>query len=675
MHSNIINGYILDNIRAHAPGTSFKNEGIVNVMTIRVLLVEDNDSYARLVESKLRSQGGIDVEVKHRLTMADALKFLDNQKTDLVMLDLNLPDSQGLGTFRKIHELYPDIPVIVLTVMDDDEQAVNAVKLGAQDYLVKGEVESGHLTRAIRYAYERNQEIIARNEADAALQREKERLAVTLRSIGDGVIATDTEGRVILLNKMAEKLTLWSQEDAIGRPVDEVFNIVDDASGQRKANPVREAIESDAIIGLEQGTILIARGRQTFRYVSASCSPIKDKDEIIIGVVLVFRDITERKKLEDELLKAQKLESISVLAAGIAHDFNNLLTAIMGNISLYNLQDVDRTDLVTRLEMAQKACVQAQELSSQLLTFSKSGTPVKRVPSSIEKILCDTARFATSGSSVKLKYDIDKNTLPVEIDRVQIGQVVSNILINSLQAIAQDGEITIKAENISASREKGIPLSQGAYVKITIEDNGIGIPREYMSKIFDPFFTTKQHGSGLGLATAYSIIKNHGGHLAVESELHTGTRVYIHLPATDKDIYDDTGSGSSIRTGRGRVLVMDDRVDVRQATGDMLTSIGYQVEYARDGAETLRLYKDAKDKGRAFDTVIMDLTVPGGMGGKETMEKLLAIDPGVKAVVSSGYSNDPVIASFKDYGFKAFLMKPYEVKQLSSVIYSVIENQ
>ncbi len=638
---------------------------------IKTLLVEDNDSYSRLVTKILGNDGsGFDVEPVD--TLAGAIKVLEEKQFDLVLLDLQLPDSEGLKTFTSVHDLCPDIPVIVLTGTSDENTAVKAVQMGAQDYLIKGEIEILQLTRAIKYALERQKEINKRKSIEQALFQEKERLAVTLASIGDGVITTDTEGRVTLINRVAERLTGWSHPEAIGRFIEEVFFIVNVETGEKKENPVNRAINANNVVGLENGTVLITKGREGCRYVSASSSPIRDRDGIIIGVVLVFRDITELKKLEEELLKVQKLESIGVLAGGVAHDFNNLLTSIMGNISLSSLPDISDEKVKRSLLQALKACHKAKDLSTQLLTFSKGAALENRTVVSLEKVIRETANFTMSGSNIDFDFVVDDKLWTVEVDEGQISQVISNMLINAAQAMTNQGKITIRIENAESRKEKGVPLDDGRYVKTTITDEGIGIPKEYLLRIFDPYFTTKQTGSGLGLSTSYSIIKNHGGYITVESELHVGTKFVIYLPAKGYSVSAEAGAEEQIKKGRGRVLIMDDKMEVREAAGEMLRHMGYEVEFAKDGSEALKLYKRAKMESMPFDTVIMDLTVPGGMGGKEAIEKLLVFDPGVKAIVSSGYSSDPILEKYKNYGFKGVLPKPYEMGKLSDVLYGVL---
>ena len=397
------------------------------------------------------------------------------------------------------------------------------------------------------------------------------------------------------------------------------------------------------------------------------------EDGNLIRTKTIARDITDRKKIEEELLKVEKLESLGVLAGGIAHDFNNLLTAILGSISLAKMYAGSGNKVSERLSEAEKASLQARDLTQKLLTFSKGGFPVKKA-ASISELIRDSAGFVLSGSNVRCEYSTPGNLWPVDVDEGQISQVINNLIINADQAMQQGGIIQVSCENVVLNKADLLPLKGGNYVKISIKDHGVGIPEKYIEKIFDPFFSTKLNGTGLGLSTVYSIIKRHNGYITVESKKEVGTTFYIYLPASRKDIQqkkDDT----VIIGGKGKILVMDDEEIVREVLGAMLVSIGYGVEYATNGEEAVELYRVAKGSGAPFDAVILDLTIPGGMGGKKAMQGLLKIDPGVKAIVSSGYSNDPVMADFREYGFSGVAAKPYKIKQLSETLHNVIKGR
>ncbi|HUU41290.1 MAG TPA: ATP-binding protein, partial [Desulfatiglandales bacterium] len=358
--------------------------------------------------------------------------------------------------------------------------------------------------------------------------------------------------------------------------------------------------------------------------------------------------------------------SIGILAGGIAHDFNNLLTAIIGNLSLVELHIKSGCSISEALENTEKASQQARELTQQLLIFSKGGKPVRKI-ASVASLLRDSARLALSGSNVKYGLSLPDNLWWAEIDEGQINQVINNLIINADQAMPGGGTIDVFAENIIVKANDDLPLKEGGrYIKISIRDAGIGIPQEYLNRIFDPYFTTKQKGSGLGLAICYSIIKKHAGHIKVESKAGVGTTFSIYLPALKRETFiveDIIEEGPAC--GHGKILFMDDQEIIRDMAGEMLADLGYEVKLARDGHEAFEMYKEAKESGYAFDAVILDLTVPGGVGGAEIIHKLLEIDPQVKAIVSSGYSNDPIMSEYEQHGFKGVVAKPYKIKDLS----------
>lgn len=517
------------------------------------------------------------------------------------------------------------------------------------------------------------QDVSRLREAQKALAEEKERLAVTLRSIGDGVITTDIEGCIVLLNKVAERLTGWTQEEAQGRPLREVFHIMNEKTGQRCENPVDKILASGEIIELANHTVLIARDG-TERILADSGAPIRDLDSKIIGVVLVFRDITEKKKLEEELLRTEKLESVGILAGGIAHDFNNILTVILGNIALAKMRVDPGEELSQILSESQQAGLQAKSLTQQLLTFAKGGAPVRGVIS-VKQLLTDTAIFALRGSNVRCEFSIADELWPAEIDSGQISQVINNLLINATQAMPEGGIVNVSAENLSVpprGSKESPPLPNGHYLKVSIQDQGIGIPKEHLGKIFDPYFTTKRKGSGLGLTTSHSIVKNHNGYVTVESQLGVGSTFHIFLPSCPDRAPRTDATVPAALSSRGKVLIMDDEERVRNVALRILQRLGYDVSVASEGAATVELYRQARESGSPFDAVILDLTVPGGLGGKETILRLKEVDPNVKAIVSSGYSTDPVMADYRSFGFAGLIAKPYQLEELSEVMYKVV---
>jgi PAS domain S-box-containing protein len=511
------------------------------------------------------------------------------------------------------------------------------------------------------------EEIKERKLIEESLAAEKEQLAVTLRSIGDGVITTDTEGSIVLINKAAEALTGYTQEEAMGKLLSTVFYIVNEQTRRPCENPVDKVLLQGAVVGLGNNTVLISRDG-TERVIADSGAPIRDHMSRIIGVVLVFRDITEKRRMEQELLRTQKLESLGNLAGGIAHDFNNILTAVVNTVALAKMNTTDNK-MEAMLTKIEKASLQARNLTQQLLTFSKGGAPIKKA-TSLKELIRDSASFALRGSNVRCHFYIPDDLSPADIDEGQISQVINNLIMNADEAMPEGGVIQVKAENVFID-EGVLPLRKGDYVKISIKDGGVGISEKYLQKIFDPYFTTKQKGSGLGLSTSYSVIMKHEGYITAESDVGTGTTFYIYLPASQK-VREEQEEGGALVKGKGRVLLMDDEEIVRDAADEVLTYLGYTVETVADGEEVIDVYTEALKSGEPFDIVIMDLTIPGGMGGKEAITTLLQVDPHVKAIVASGYSTDPVMADYKKYGFKGMVTKPYTIEDLSRALHKVM---
>jgi len=524
-------------------------------------------------------------------------------------------------------------------------------------------------TRELSGAVENlHQEMSERNRAERELAAEKERLVVTLRSIGDGVISTDIEGRVILLNKVAERLTGWEQHEALGRPLEEIFSLLDGQTRSPVENPVASVLRNGQVAMLSGQMLLIARNGVE-REIADSAAPIRNAQSEMVGAVLVFRDETEKNRMTADMLKVKKLESVGILAGGIAHDFNNILAAILGNIDLALRLPCDEKATRTLLEAAKKASLRAKNLTGQLLTFAKGGEPVKRL-AAIGEVILDSAEFILRGSKVRGDFQLPDDLWPVPVDSGQISQVIQNIILNADQAMPDGGVVEISCRNVHQEESEG---DLGDYVSIVIRDHGPGIPAHLLDSIFDPYFTTKAEGHGLGLAVTHSIVAKHGGRITVESEEGQGTTFTICLPASPKEkISEEPVVRVKKVVGQVRILVMDDDKMVRTLTRSVLEYLGYMVVLAADGEEALRLYREHREAGTPIDLAILDLTIPGGMGGKETMKELLALDPQAKAIVASGYSNDPVMASYREYGFAAMLSKPFAVKELSAEIDRVL---
>ena len=514
--------------------------------------------------------------------------------------------------------------------------------------------------------------VVERTRAQEALAAEGERLAVMLRSIAEGVVATDPEGCITLMNRVAEQLSGWEQDDAIGRPLTEVFRLIDERN-RKPEDPVRRLFEARGAWRVVKGyAVLTARDGSEY-VVAHSAAPLSDRSGATVGAVLVIRDITREREVEEELLKASKLESLGILAGGIAHDFNNLLTGILGHLSLLRANP-DADDAQDALDGAENAARRAKGLTHQLLTFSRGGAPIRK-PASLARVLRDSTRVVLHGSGIAYDLAVPDDLRAVEVDEAQIGQVIGNLLVNAQEAMPEGGRVHVSCENVTigATVAPGPdPLAPGEYVRVVIRDEGTGIAPEHLPKIFDPYFSTRPNGSGLGLAAAYSIIRKHGGHIVADSEPGRGAKFSIYLPALDEPAPEAGEEEPSQSTEMRRVLVMDDDSVVLAVVSRMLERLGYAVDTATDGEAALERYRAAMAEDSTYDVVLMDLTIPDGMGGREAVGRLLEIDPSARAIVSSGYSSDPVMAEYRKYGFRAVMAKPYDLKELRRTIEEVI---
>jgi PAS domain S-box-containing protein len=505
-------------------------------------------------------------------------------------------------------------------------------------------------------------DISERKRNEELLAAEREKLLVTLRSIGDGVIATDTGGRVAIMNAVAEVLTGWTQAEAQNRPLDEVFKVVHEITRQPCESPVGRVLASNATAELADHSVLIGRDG-TERIIGDSGAPILDRRGQSLGVVLVFRDMTDKQRLLEAAQRTQKLEALGVLAGGIAHDFNNLLGGLFGHLDL--AREVNRDpEVADLLRIALGSLDRSRSLTQQLLTFAKGGAPVQKVDQ-LGPLLGETSRFALSGSNVSCQIEVAPDLWPARFDRGLLGQALDNLVLNAQQAMPGGGVIQIRASNVTLAEKSHPYLPAGEYVRISVTDQGTGIPKEILPRIFDPFFTTKQKGSGLGLATSYSILKQHGGGIDVESEPGKGSTFHLLLPASRgrlDETPDLSKAASPPRTGR--ILVMDDEPLLQSAMRNVLRRLGFVATVTTNGQEAVGEFVRAQAEGTPFFAVILDLTVPGGMGGQEAGRLIRERDPVVPLFVASGYAEDPVVAQPERYGFTGSLRKPFLIDEL-----------
>ncbi|HBG46088.1 MAG TPA: hypothetical protein DDW94_03770 [Deltaproteobacteria bacterium] len=496
--------------------------------------------------------------------------------------------------------------------------------------------------------------------AEERLAESEEKYRHLFENLNDAAMLADTAtGIIVETNREGEVLLGRSRDEIIGMHQSQLHP-------PGKAEEYRQKFATHIEHGRAadyDGEMIRKDGTVVQVHISAAPLNVGGKG-LILGL---FKDITERQLIQNEHLKSQKLESLGRLAGGIAHNFNNILTCIMSNISLALFYGPDER-IAKRLQEAERACDQAKDLVRQFLTFSKGGAPVKE-PMLLDSVMGQWCSFATSGSRSRCEFKFSPDLLPVEADPGMLSQAIQNIVLNADQAMAEGGIIKISVFN--ADQAQGRLLS-APHVCIRVEDQGVGIPESEIGKVFDPYFSTKAEGGGLGLTTAYSIIKDHGGFIDVSSIEGKGSVFSVYLPASDLGVQAPCGHAQPRNV---RVLVMDDEDMIREAAGEVLKVVGCDVEFASDGAEAIGLFRDAMVSERPFDLVIMDLTIPAGMGGKEAVSHILEIDPHARVVVSSGYSNDPVMSEYARYGFSGVLPKPYRANEMIALVTRLLANR
>ena len=503
--------------------------------------------------------------------------------------------------------------------------------------------------------------------AEDALRESEERFRAIFETAQDSIFIKDCDLKYTHVNPAMEKNFGFSSPKLIGLTDENLFN-------EETGAHIRE-IDSRVLKGEiieEELTIPVNKVLQRFDVIKV---PMKDSSGEISGLCGIARNISERKKAEEELHKMQKLKSIGTLAGGLAHDFNNILTGLFFNISLAKSELSQDHPGFSDLESAEKSMKRASRLTSQLLTFAKGGEPIME-DVSLGKLVEGVVRFDLSGSNVMPVLKQDENLWIAKVDNGQIQQVISNLTTNANQAMPDGGHLYITLENANILENAISGLYQKKYIKLTVQDEGTGIEQKHLDRIFDPYFSTKHTGSGLGLATVYSIITKHGGHISVDSELNKGTTFTLYLPVSETKHLPDTKQlslGLSTIKRTARILVMDDDKMIREAATKMLKLMGHSVETAPEGKQAIEMYKQSLDIGEPFDVVIMDLTIPGGVGGKEAIKGILDIDPEARVIVSSGYANDPVMANYTEYGFKDIVAKPYSMSHLWDVLNRVLK--
>jgi two-component system cell cycle sensor histidine kinase/response regulator CckA len=646
----------------------------------RILIVDDEPRMCKSLASLLGEHG---FQVDSANTGRDGLRALGERAYDLMLLDIVLPDMNGLEILDYIRNNYPDLLVIMFSGFASIESAVSALRNGAFDYIRKP-VEYEELRKRVANALEQKRLRREKQAIHWELEQQQRKYRYLVENSPDIIYTLDARGCFSFVNDAFERLLGIKREQVIGKHYSEVISAQDLERSEHVFNERRTGGRASSGIELRlnrgsEGKKKNGSGRTEQFPVEIKAQGIydrepQDKDKVFLGTYGVARDIRERKLLEKHLQQEEKMEAVGRLAGGIAHDFNNFLAAVVGNVALAKMHVQPGEDIFRRLDEMEKAALRARSLTQQLITFAQGGVPIRQ-PGTLPDLIRAATTFVLRGSNVHCRYDFPPDLWYAEFDQGQITQVVQNLVINADQAMPEGGILNIQGRNTTVTASYQLPLKPGRYVRVAVEDHGCGIPKENLGKIFDPFFSTKDSGTGFGLSTAYSILKNHDGYLAVESEPGKGTCFYFFLPATDRPAVAERKPAAKLYGGKGRILVMDDDQILRDIYARLLSHLGYAPTVVANGRQALARYSQARTSGSPFAAVIMDLTVPGAMGGKETVQRLLKIDPNAVAIISSGYSNDPVMAEYKKYGFRGVIGKPFTAEKLSEVLWKVLQSR
>ena len=620
---------------------------------MKILLVEDHPDSRHNLSRLIERRGH---EVVARASAEEAEDELAREKFPFLILDWMLPGKSGVDLCRDLRaqpngdEMY----ILLVTARADAEDLEQALAAGANDYLTKP-LDARRLNVRLSVAERHIRELQERNQSRVALQESARRMSDILEKTSDGFFAVDPNWNFTYLNAEAEHM-LGTKREALlaqnlwGKFPDLTGTIFEE--NYRRVMDDQVAIEFEALDGAKKSWF------EVHSYPSGG------------GISVFFRDISERKRAEEERLTTSKLESLGTLAGGIAHDLNNILTVISGNIGLAQLEAPGNSgNLLSYLGRAGQAAQHAARLSNQLLTFSKGGAPRKKV-ASVAKLLQDAAEFSLYGSNLRAAIEIEDHLGKAEIDIGPVEQVINALMLIAREAMPNGGCVDVCAEKIQLTASSALPLPAGRYIKVAITDHGPGVPPDLVGRIFDPSFTTKTSSSGLGLAISYSIIRKHGGFLHLEKNSPAGAAFAFYLPAAIGKVVTDPlqPNDHSFTSNEPRILLMDDESAIRELTSELLASMGYEVTAVPDGSEAVRIYQRALRKGEHFCAVILDATVRGGLGGVETIERLRHIDPAVNAIICSGYSDEAALSEFLTYGFRGALPKPFTRRELADAL-------
>ena len=626
---------------------------------MKILLVEDHQESRLNLQRLLERRGH---EVRAVGSAEEAEKALQQQSFPFLILDWMLPGRSGLDLCRELRAAVngDEMFILLVTARADMEDLQQAMAAGASDYLTKP-LDIALLNIRLSVAERQIRDLAERNHARAALQESARTLTSILENTTDGFFSLNQDWNFTYLNPEAELLLARRRDDLIGKQLWEEFP---ELLGSPFEQNYRRVLAEQVAVEFEASDPAGKIWFEMRAYPSGS------------GISVFFRDVTERKRTEEERLTTSKLESLGTLAGGIAHDLNNILTVISGNIGLAQIEaPTDAGSLLSFLGKAGQAAQHAAHLSSQLLTFSKGGAPLKRV-AAVADLLAQAAEFSLYGSNLRADLDLPADLWKAEVDAGQIEQVVNALVINAREAMPHGGTVRLSARNVLHDENGGPMLPFGRYIKVMVADRGSGIPENVVSRIFDPYFTTKPVGSGLGLAISYSIVKRHGGMLQLEQTSAEGSTFAFFLPATNAAEDNETEPRLPERVfqfNHQRILVMDDEAAIRDLTSQLLGTLGYEATAVPDGLEAVRTYERALRRGENFQAVILDATIRGGLGGLATIERLRGVDPNVTAIICSGYCDEAALSEFLAYGFRSALPKPFSRRDLADALQRAFE--
>ena len=621
---------------------------------MNILLVEDQDDSRQALSRLIAMRGH---KVTQVATAEEAERALTTESFPFLILDWVLPGKSGVDLCRELRARQDgdEMFILLVTAKADHADLEMALEAGANDYLTKP-IDLALLNVRLAVAERQIRDLTERNQARVALQQSARTLTDILENTTDGFFCLDHAWRFTYVNPQAERLFCRARKELLGGELWQKFP-------ELRNTPFEENYRR-VMANQTPAEFEACEPNGTTRWFEVHAYPSGG------GVSALFRDVTERKRAEDDRLTKGKIESLGTLAGGIAHDLNNILTVISGNIGLAQLEaPSEEKNLFACLAKASQAAQEAAHMSSQLLTFSKGGSPVKKVVR-MSELLAKSAHFSLHGSNLRAEMDIPPDLWATEVDPAQIEQVINALMINAREAMLSGGTVDISARNIELENKPGALLPGGRYVKVAIADHGGGVPPDIATKIFDPYFTTKSVSSGLGLSISFSVVKKHGGMLHLEQSSPSGAVFSFYLPAARAEpaVIKSIGDGHGMPSPLQRILVMDDEEGIRELTSQLLNTLGYEVTAVTDGVEAVNTYERAMRRGENFQAVILDATIRGGMGGLATIARLRNIDPSVVAIICSGYSDEAALAEFLQYGFRGALPKPFTRRDLADVL-------